>query len=263
MRERSPDGDVTVRAIAGTYVVLLGMDVDASLVSGLLGFAIERVDHTEGTRGHLSNFLLFRDNDVGPDPDHSSRLNPVQAFVWGDYSAKPDHTYSYTVTAIRGQPGRLQPGPAATVRVGTENPDDGTHGVFFNRSVVASQAYQRRFGPVAPSEVANREAYVWLSRGLEEALLAFIGQAVDHRFALRAAVYQFDYDPVLSALKVAADAGADVKVVFHAVPRTGDATPKNNRDAIARTGLKRLSTARTDITIAHNKFIVLLRGGKP
>jgi hypothetical protein len=132
------------------------MDVDASLVAGLLGFAIERTDHTEGTHGHLNNFLLFKANDVGPDPDHSSQLNPVQAFVWGDYTAKPDHTYTYTITAMRGQPGQLERGPAATVRTSTEDPDDGTHGVFFNRSVVASQAYQQRFGqsrrPTSPTE---------------------------------------------------------------------------------------------------------------
>jgi hypothetical protein len=179
---------LTVQAIAGTHVVLLGMNVDESLVKGLLGFAIERTDHTEGERYFLPNFLLFKANDVGTDPDHSSELNPVQEFVWGDYTAKPNHVYSYAVTAMHGTPAKLEPGATATVRVDTEDPDDGTHGIYFNRGVVASQAYQRRFGPVAPSVVANREAYKWLSRGLEEGILAFIGQAVDERYALRAAL---------------------------------------------------------------------------
>ena len=263
MRERSPTGPVSVQAIAGTHVVLLGMNVDASLVDGLLGFAIERTDHTEGERYYLPNFLLLKANDVGESPDYSSRLNPVQEFVWGDYTAKPRHTYTYKVSATHGAPAQPEPGPSATVRVETEDPDDGTHGIFFNRGVVASQAYQRRFGPVAPSEVANREAYMWLSRGLEEGMLAFIGQAVDERYALRGAVYQFDYDPALSALKVASDTGADVQIVVHEVPKKDDSTPQNNRDAIARTGIDSLCTARTNTTIAHNKFIVLLRDGKP
>lgn len=263
VRERSADGPVTVRAIAGTYVVLLGMDVAESLVDGLLGFAVERTDHTEGERYHLPNYLLFEANDVGPDPDHSSQRNPIQEFVWGDYTAKPQHVYSYTVTAMHGTPAQPTPGPAATVRVMTEDPDDGSHGIYFNRGVVASQAYQQRFGPVAPSQVANREAYKWLSRGLEEGMLAFIGQAVDARYALRGAVYQFEYDPVLSALKVASDAGADVRVIVHNVAKKGDSTPQNNRAAIKRTGIGALCTPRTKTTIAHNKFIVLLRDGKP
>jgi phosphatidylserine/phosphatidylglycerophosphate/cardiolipin synthase-like enzyme len=263
MRQRSPDGPVSVRAIAGTHVVLLGMDVDAPVAKGLLGFGVERTDHTEGEAGPLSNFLLFARNDAGASPDYASLRNPVQEFVWGDYTAKPRHTYTYRVTAMHGTPAALTRGPFAEVRVDTEHPDDGTHGIYFNRGVVASQAYQRRFGAVPPSAVPNREAYKWLSRGLEEALIAYIGQAVDHRFALRAAVYQFDYDPVLAALKLASDAGADVQVVVHDVAKQGDNTPKSNQSAIARTGIEPLCSSRTNITIAHNKFIVLLRDGKP
>jgi hypothetical protein len=76
------------------------------------------------------------------------------------------------------------------------------HGTPTQPEAMAS-ADVRRFGPVAPDKVANREAYIWLSRGLEEAIVRFIGQATDSRYALRAAFYEFNYDPVLTALKVA------------------------------------------------------------
>jgi len=254
---------VTVQAIAGSYVVLLGIDVAPALVDGLLGFAVERVDHTEGERYFLPNYVLFEVNDVGADPDHSSHENPIQEFVWGDYTAKPEHAYSYTVTAMHGAPEGPQAGPDATVRITTENPDDGTHGIYFNRGVVASRAYEQRFGAVAPAKVANGEAYTWLSRGLEEAILRFIGQAVDGSYGLRAAFYEFNHAPVLRALKIASDAGADVEVVVHEVPKKDDPTPQGNRDAIAAAGIGAFCTPRTNTTIAHNKFIVLLHNGDP
>jgi hypothetical protein len=44
--------------------------------------------------------------------DYSSLRNPIQAFDWGDYTAKPGHTYTYEVTAMYGTPARLKPVPS-------------------------------------------------------------------------------------------------------------------------------------------------------
>ena len=60
----------------------------------------------------------------------------------------------------------------------------------------------------------REEAYRWLSRGLEEAILGFIGRADGDRFALRASVYEFTHMPVLEAFAAAAAGGADVKIVY-------------------------------------------------
>jgi hypothetical protein len=261
MRQPVSNSGLTVQAIAGTYVVLLGMSVTESQADGLLGFAIERTDHTSGEQQVLPNNLLFERNDHGDASNHASTRNPVQEFVWGDYAAKPGHVYTYSVTAMSGTPARLKPGPSAEVTITTEDPDDGEHAIFFNRGVAASAAYQRRFGDKPPTTVPNHEAYRWLSRGLEEAILAFIGQAVDARYALRAAMYEFNFPSVLEAFRVAHAAGADVRIVYDDVPGKGPG--KTSFAAIEKAGIADLVTPRTHISIAHNKFIVLLRDGIP
>jgi phosphatidylserine/phosphatidylglycerophosphate/cardiolipin synthase-like enzyme len=262
VREAAKETGISIQLVAGTYVVLIGISVDSDKVDGLLGFTIERADHTEGEHRFLSNNFLFPANDVA-DPEYSTEHNPVQAFVWGDYTAQPEHTYTYTVTARYGSPAALQDGPTATATVKTEDPDDEheTHGVYFNRGVAASAAYERRFGNVRPRDVPNEEAYHWLSRGLEEALVAFIGDAVDSSYALRGAFYEFYFGSVLDAFKVAHDAGADVRIVYDAVE--GETTSRKNPEAAEDARIKSLCDERTKIKIAHNKFVVLLKDKKP
>jgi hypothetical protein len=265
MRQSAQGDGIEVRLVAGTYVVLIGISVDPKRVEGLLGFTIERTDHSEGEKYHLYNNLLFDRNDNGRKADYSSETNPIQAFVWGDYAAKPDHTYTYEVTARYGTPARLQEGPGVAAPVTTENPDDGKHGVYFNRGVAASSAYERRFGDQSPAKVPNEEAYRWLSRGVEEALVGFIGRAVDDRYSLRASMYEFNFEPVLDAFRVAHEAGADVRIVYHKVGSKGAAV--SNAKAISGARIKGLSTPRgtppAKINISHNKFVVLLKDGKP
>lgn len=263
MRARSLDGPVTVRAIAGTYVVLLGIDVDPDFLDGLLGFAIQRTDHTEGERHYLTNFRTFRVNADRPEARQSSRFNPFQAFLWGDYGAEPDHVYTYEVTAMYGQPSKLESGPMASTHVIAESEDQDQHAIFFNRGAAGSQAYAQRFNNRSPRDVPYREGYKWLSRGLEEALLKFIGQAHEPGLGLRAAVYEFQHERVLRAFRIAVDAGADIKIVYDAVPRRADRTAQKNLAAIRQAGLEEHTIPRTKARIAHNKFIVLLRNGEP
>ena len=56
--------------------------------------------------------------------------------------------------------------------------------VYFNRGVAGSQAYARKFHNQPPDKVPNRAAFIWLSRGLEEAMLAYIGQAKGESYGL-------------------------------------------------------------------------------
>jgi hypothetical protein len=265
MRKKAKSGPLSVQAIAGTHVVLLGIDMEEQASRGVLGFAIERTDHTEDERYWLKGLRTFEETDPGvPGVLVSTLEHPFQSFLWGDYSAKTRHSYTYRVVAMRGKPKNLEQGEEVEVRIDTENDAAGEHAVFFNRGVAGSQAYSRKFGDKAPDKVPGGEAWRWLSRGLEEALLAFIGQADGERYALRGALYEFHYPPVLEAFRDAHRSGADVKIVFDAKPAKGGPNEKN-RAAIAAVRIKGLTVPReaNPSFIAHNKFVVLLEDGEP
>lgn len=267
MRIRNKVGSLSFQAIAGSYVVLLGMDVDPQAVPGLLGFAIERTDPTENEKYWLRGMRTFEETDPGlPKGSLVSLLeHPAQSFFWGDYTAKPGRPYTYRVVAMYGSPKNLEQRDSVPVQVTTEDEEHGIHSVWFNRGVAGSQAYVRKFGEKKPADVPDRKAYMWLSRGLEEALLGFIGQAKDSTFALRAAMYEFGYGPVLDAFQAARQGGADVRIVMDAKENSEEKPRQPNLEAIEKAGIDDLVKRRESNSsyIAHNKFIVLLRNGAP
>jgi phosphatidylserine/phosphatidylglycerophosphate/cardiolipin synthase-like enzyme len=267
MRDRKVDRGLTVNAVAGTHVVSLGMDLSPSRRRGGLGFAIRREDHTEDERQWLRGLKTFRETDpgLGPGETVSSRDHPFQAFQWADYSAKPEHDYTYTVVPLTGRPGDLATSRAVSVRVRTEPELAGTQSVFFNRGAIASQEYARRFNNIAPDRLegdAQAAAYRWLSRGLLEALLRFVGRATGPAFALHGAIYEFKRTEVLLALKQAAARDADVNIVYDGIPRPNGAKGPNEA-AIADHRIKSLCKPRTRGTLMHNKFLVLSRNDRP
>lgn len=251
MKVQGSSGPLQVQAIAGSHVVVLGFDHDRAAIDGVLGFGVERFDHTEGQHRWLDNRIRF------PQARRrwGSNWNPFQTFVWGDYRAKPGHVYTYRVHTMTGTPGEeLTPVSTVELRVQTEEP--GVHGVWFNRGVYASQAYAERFKNRHPRDVANREAWRWLSRGLEEALLSFIGTADGSSWQLHAALYEFEYLPVLEAFRIAADAGVDVQLIVFDHP--------DNREAVATAGIDDLVvTWRSRAQIPHNKFVIASHDNTP
>ena len=143
------------------------------------GFSIRRRDHTNAETIWLrgGKRLDLPHDDAGNEP--SSRLHPIQKFHWGDYTAKAGRTYTYTIQARTGPPGALLTREQVEVTVTCEDPGRvgaNGHQVHFNRSAAASQAYVGRFGDKDPLEVGP-SALVWLSRGLEEALIAWVDGA--------------------------------------------------------------------------------------
>ena len=276
---------LTVNAIAGTHVVMLGLDMDKSKVAGLLGFAIKRTDHTENERYWLKGMRAFKETYPNPPEgaSFSTQDSPVQDFLWSDFTAKPDHNYTYEVVPVRGSPKNLTYDNAVAVTLTTEAEDiqNQTHSIYFNRGVIGSQAYTREFVK-PPSKLKGAQkaaAYKWLSRGLEEAMLAFISQANSRRYALRAAVYEFDWTPVSEALKKALGACDDVRIIFDARVPGGKKGAENKKriDAAKKQlrhhGLLNSKTGKGEAVaipreqnpsyIAHNKFIVLLDNGNP
>ena len=236
MRAYATNNRISVYAIAGTHVVLLGLNATDEAKAGLLGFTIEKKGSRGGFRALRGGARVFENHDT--DRWIDSRTAPIQSMIWGDYTAEAGKTYSFRVTPVYGAPGALELGDGVEFEAKTERQDDGEHAVYFNRGVAGSQAYTRRFRDylkyyptevgfgdrkrtvakpyIKPEDVPERDAYTWLSRGLEEGMMDFIAQAKDERWSLRAAVYEFTWRPALQAFADAIDRGADVKVVHHA-----------------------------------------------
>ena len=122
MRDKLTKSGLTVHAVAGTHVVLLGLDLSPARRKGCLGFAIQRHDHTEDETYWLRGMKTFEATDpgLGPGGTASSREHPFQTFQWADYSAKPGHDYTYTVLPLRGKPEALTEGAPVSVSVQTE-----------------------------------------------------------------------------------------------------------------------------------------------
>jgi len=274
MRKRNLQDGISVHAISGTYVVLLGLNATEDARKRLLGFAIEREDHTEKERYWLKGFRTFEETEPDPQPGslHSTLEHPIQSFLWGDYSAKPNHSYTYRIRPVLGKPKRLEYGTDVVVQIKTENVDMGEHAIFFNRGAIASQAYARKFQNRAPdSEDLTDKATVWLSRGLMEGALEFISQAKSSRYSLRTAVYEFNFAPFLEAFKEADAAGADVKIIYEAGSQKKEgkmiptSTTTANNEAIKKAGIRKelVIPRKKRKNIPHNKFIVLLENKIP
>lgn len=263
---RKTKGLVNVRAISGTHVVFLAMDMKKSDASRLMGFAIKRSDLTE------KETVWLRGNKTFPSvrestglEDAISRDHPFQAFQWADYTAKPGYKYRYQVTPMYGKPGKLREKASSSVTIGTEPLSDKKHEVHFNRGAIASQAFTKRFSGQTLDQ-AGAPAYAWLGRDLVPALLDFIGKAKSKSYSLHAALYEMHLpgdDPwpnVLEAFRTAKRAGADVRILYHALD---DDTGRTNEEAIADTRIKGICNPRSHAKIMHNKFIVLGKNGKP
>lgn len=264
MRYKTSANGMTGFAVAGTYVVTFGWDLDdENLKTDLLGFAIRRTDRPAGEQIWLRGKKTFPGSPALADGQSASSLEqPFQSFQWADYTAKPGTDYDYEIFPMHGTPGALVQGQGLTLSVTTENPDGGVHNVFFNRGAIASQEYADRFKDKAPNKV-GQPAYDWLSRGLFEAIRGFIGRASGNRYALRCAIYEFQWLDVLKAFAAADAAGADVKIICDAIDNPKHAPQGPNEDQIRTAKIGHLCQGFTHGRIMHNKFIVLLEDGAP
>ena len=282
MRAKGKSGALRARAIAGTYVVVLAWDFLAGQEhrkQGLMGFAIQREELKNGVvveRYWMTGIKRFKDKDRGlpPGTPVSTAEHPMQTFQWADYTAQAGHVYRYHIVPIYGTVKllRLDTDAAVVVEIATEveyllhpdfDNDKECHDIYFNRGVLGSQAYARRFGNRKPNADNPRaEEMVWLSRGLFEALIKFIELAKDSSYSLRAAFYEFHYQPVANIFAKVAEAGADVKIVFD----DESAYKEGNRSIIHEARLDHMKAVipRTVTDgIRHNKFIILIKDNEP
>lgn len=260
MRAKMKQHGISLQAIAGTYVVLLGWSMTKQDSKNILGFAVHRMDKTENEAYWLEGMKVFKETDPGT---HKASLHqhPVQGFTWSDFTAKPGHNYIYRIVALKGTPTDLQEDADVSVEVTTEVGANGTQAVWFNRGAAASQEYARRFNNRRPDDV-GWPAFKWLSRGLWEAMQTFIARANGTKFGLRVAAYELNYRPVLEALKTASEDGADVQIIYDA---RNTKLAANTRAAVSAAGISNLCSERKSnpSAIAHNKFIILLKDHQP
>ena len=282
MRATVKGTELKAAAYAGTYVVVLAWDTLNGMPPArkdLLGYAIERAEldatGNEVERYWMRGIKRFKNKDKGlpPGTPVSTAEHPIQAFLWADYTAKAGTHYLFRIVPLYGtvKNPKLDDAAAVTLDVTSESEgdqpledagDSTRHDVFFNRGVIGSQAYAREFSNREPDADNPRSKEMkWLSRGLFEAIVRFIGLAGDG-MGLRAALYEFHYQPVANAFAKAIEAGADVKIVYDA-----ESDYKGENQATIKTAGLDDHDAVIPRTVSegirHNKFIVLLKGGKP
>jgi phosphatidylserine/phosphatidylglycerophosphate/cardiolipin synthase-like enzyme len=264
---KGPKG-LEARGIAGTYVVLLAFNCPKAYCQGLLGFGIQRRDHSNGEVMWLRGLKKFDLPHSDAGDDATTRHHPIQKFHWGDYTTKPGRKYTYTIHAMKGQAGALVEFESVDVAVTCEVPDAvgrNGHAVHFNRSAAASQAFARRFPNIPAGDVEDPAARVWLSRGLEESLIAFIDAAKKGE-GLHLFVYEFEKEEFLKALKCAKARGVRLEILYDAIVKGGKGPSKKSNPEIKKFGLKSVARGRdgSGIGISHNKFMVLTGAdGKP
>ena len=182
MRSRNENNDISIHAIAGTRVVILGLNLkqkdddggDAShsttLSSMLRGLTVVDANGTAPDLSAPSNneqpsshdaFIGFaidrRDMSSGKSTSLNFDGRPIQKFHYGDYTVEPGHQYEYSVRqmikassrsrySFFSRPKYVTVGSPLVVTVTTEDPSTSKHGVYFNRGVAGSQAYAEKFG---------------------------------------------------------------------------------------------------------------------
>jgi phosphatidylserine/phosphatidylglycerophosphate/cardiolipin synthase-like enzyme len=258
VRRRKRHAGLAVNAVAGTYVVFFGLDLTAGKRPGFRGFGFKRFDHREGDTIWLQGLKTFQETEPHPAPGErfSTLHQPIQGFQWADYSAKPGTTYTYTVVALYGDPADLEQRIAVDVEISTETEVGAVHSAFFNRGSVATQEYARRFQNEPPN-VAGPGAYRWLSRGLLEAFVAFLGRAAAG-WEVHGACYEFQWPEALAAVRAAHQRGAKVHVIFD------DMGPgPENEAAIESAHIRSFCHGRVNGKLMHDKFFVLSENGTP
>ena len=173
MRKRKTSNGLSVNAIAGTAVVMLGIDQTDAARAGCLGFAIRRERHDTGELEWLHDMKSFEatEDDGGDGDGFRSNRHLFQSYQWADYAARPDTEYTFKVIPLYGDPVNLVEGPSVSVKIRTEAAIGAPHSVFFNRGAAASQAYVRRFNKSIRMIPRTDRATMLLTNGFREACM--------------------------------------------------------------------------------------------
>lgn len=261
----------TIYAISGVNTISFAIDFTNADTRGLLGFAVERHDLKSGERYFMKGFKVFQ--DIVPNPDESTTVStfdqPVQSFVWDDFTAHPDNKYVYYFYPLKGFPKKLDRSSSPIEIAVQSEPlysNSNSHDIFFNRGVASSQAFARRFDNKSPDEETDPKKkaamFDWLARDLDDAIFKFIAQA-DQGDTLLSCFYEFHYLPVVQAFKKAIDRGVHVQIIIDAKHNQENFPRDDNLAAIKKAGISHTHIIKRQSNqnkIQHNKFIVFLKG---
>ncbi len=263
---KNPQDDFRVKAYAGTNGVLLAMDLVEPRRKGLLGFAIEK---QQGAKPwlFLFNSLTFPNKAHTFPQFHATPSDkaPLQKFRWADYAVNPGMTLHYRVHLAYGTADAVQLGESLQLTITSDDGQPRNQSVMFNRAVAASQAFQRKFPELDALISANKNMPIetwpdaprqWLENGLLARLLGFIERAVDDRWALDIAIYEYQLQTIVDAVNAAFARGVQVRVLYHARPDDEDTTINEASLAALPPTSKR---GRVTHNIFHNKFMILSR----
>ena len=252
---------LTVKAIAGTYVVLIAFNCDEDYCKDLLGFGIWRTDHTDNSGRWLPGLKRFDVKDPDDVTKVTTQCNPIQKFHWGDYTARSGRTYTYKVVAMRGSKTALVEDDSVEVVVTCEIPDrigKNGHSVNFNRAAAASQAFVEHFPKLPKGDVTDPAARTWLSRGLQESLTKFIDDTQAGQ-GLHCFLYEFTKPEFADALKRALARGVRLEILHDGIIGNDGKGPSIDADpVVTQYGLDAVTKKRTGngLAISHNKYMV-------
>src|SRR5262245_51020144 len=179
MRVSTDNNGLSVKAIAGTRVVMIALNMSKNDAVGLRGFSFKRgVDGAQPVflKGKKAFPSHLKPND--PHAKYSTETDPIQSFLWSDEAARPDTSYEFTIAALYGEVDHLEERASVTFKIKTEPEDDGKTAVYFNRGAIASQAFAEHFGnkelTKAQEVDINDKETQFLSRGLAEGFLEYV-----------------------------------------------------------------------------------------
>ena len=311
-RTKSKSKAMSVHAVSGTEVAMLGLNPSEEAAEGLLGFTVLRRKGKTGPFIALNNdkrtFRGVHDKAVKAGKRPDSTTAPIQTMLWSDYQVDPGKYYTYRVIPVYGKPGALKPDKVNTVDIyiRTENPKSRDDAIYFNGGIAISSAYSRKFkeylkwypdpdlseflttkarekNPDAAEVFASRpylkpdevkrameaegkqaesnSPYEMLSRGLDKAMLDFIGQAKGPKYSLHAVLFELTYAPAIQAFVHALESGAKVRIVHHA-KREGSFSLKYNTSAetvsyaTTKVGKKKVRESERPIKSESNREIL-------
>lgn len=267
----------TIYAVSGTNTISFAIDFRKAKTKGLLGFAVERIDHNKGERKFMDGYKVFKKLIPHPTPEQvvNTYTHPIQSFFWDDFTAYAGTKYTYLFYPLSGNPKQpKRPVTGIELFIQTEPLfSNEKHDVFFNRGLASSQAYKRKFFNLSPDAIKNeslrQQALDWLSRSLDEAILKFINETKKGE-TLLGCFYEFRYRPVVDATVEAVKRGVNVKIIIDAkdkptINKDGKKTdpfPRyENLETIKAAGLPLKNVIKREAgvnVIQHNKFMIRL-----